>query len=377
MTNPRTLQNLERAIARTAKPEADVLPEESDVLSNTHENLSPISVATPTTPPPRQARKSPPPKEKIRLKSGALGDPQPDTFQNLWVANPAEMPLYEHGFDGELAPSEEWLGDSALPGFEVIGQFGGEDFSLVLSGDLITYLKAQLPEQVDLEGATPRDRALLFEHFLTPLMTTLEDKLGHEISFSEGHSIEPAAVNIDVFAMLNSDGGGFPVGLQSQSSRLWSLLHSLNAERVAGLVKRDVQISFGSVLLSPADVAHLGPGDVIVLEEAQGPELRGDLLIEGQTAHSIVVTPNKAVIVKSSDEEEFEPDPNDIVLSFVPATLALTDNEIIALKPGTELSFNRPENGAVDILFDGKSSGTGNLVLQDGSMGIKVREIKN
>ncbi|WP_161599804.1 FliM/FliN family flagellar motor switch protein [Roseibium sediminis] len=325
----------------------------------------------------RPARRKPAPQKqgKFQLERGALNDPQPETFRQTWLANPGEMPFYDYGFDGELVPAEEWLGDAGIPGYEVYGQLGEEDFSLVLSGDLVEFMSAQLPEPVLLGDATSIDRALLLEHFLTPLLTVLEDTFGREVSFSGAEMVEPADVPIDVYGMLNSSGGGFPVGLVSQSPRFWALLHTLNTKRVSGLVKREVQISFGSVILMPEDLSELGPGDVIVLEEAQGPELQGDLLVEGQSAHAIIVTPSKAVIVKAPEEEEIVPHPDDYVLSFVPAKLAMTDNEILALKPGAELPFKRPENGAVEILCNGKRAGAGNLVLQDGCMGIKVKEI--
>ncbi|EFO28577.1 hypothetical protein TRICHSKD4_6282 [Roseibium sp. TrichSKD4] len=375
MTNPRTLQNLEKAIARTSRQAADAPLEDHVATSEVYGQNGPKYAApTPNSQMPRQ-RPQKPSRAEMPIEAAALSDRQPETFRQLWIESSAEMPFYDFGFDGELTPAEEWLGDSFAPALQVYGQLGNEEFNLLLSADFVEYLVTQLPEPISFQDGSPHDQALLTEHFLTPLIAPFEQHVGRDLSFIGADFVQAGTAPVDVYGMLNSDGGGFPVGLHSPSHRFWALLHKLNTKRVAGLVKRDVQISFGSVLLMPEEVDQLANGDVIVLEEAQGPELQGDLLIEGQSAYPIVVTPSKATIVPPPEEETPPNSAGELMLSFVPAKLAMTDNEIVALKVGTELPFQRPENGAVEILCNGEKAGSGNLVLQDGCMGIKVQEI--
>jgi flagellar motor switch protein FliM len=176
------------------------------------------------------------------------------------------------------------------------------------------------------------------------------------------------------------------------------------ARRLAGLVPAAVHAVLGRARLDAAQLAGLGPGDTVILDEAWcdvGPDgaLRGTPRLRlplgrprwaaelSAGGRELVVTGGLAPAVDEGGEimdqaEERLPGTPAELLEEIPAELsvelgrvALTAGAALGLRPGQTLRLARRPGDPVDVRIGPTLVARGELVLVDGELGVLIRDV--
>ena len=264
---------------------------------------------------------------------------------------------------------------------ELRGWIGEGELRIQTDQRLAGTLMAHLPEPESLATLSATDAALIVEHLLSDSFAAIEQALGTTAEFARaGQPPRPAGSAAFAFEAI-TETGRFPLLVEIDDPAVMLRI----AERLEpfaapdggdAAAPRQLSVIIGPVLIAAEDVAELGPGDQIVLDEARGDHVRGVIADERGALFEITVKGAQATLVEPVEAGETI-EAGLVALGFRYGRRDLSARDLRQLGRGSVLDFNKVGGNAVEIVAGSEVVGAGELMRIDGAIGVRVTDVQS
>lgn len=280
--------------------------------------------------------------------------------------------------------------------------------TLEISQDALAVLTEHLSLRRPLEMCPPELRALWLEYALLEWIEPLEAQLGRSLRLHGDSTTATDSLPIRLPLRLETGGMSYALSLSLTDTTAQALLplldtHCPPSPKPCPAVPWPLQWIAGHQDLSLAELRHLAPGDVVMLEKpAQGMAVviggwlladvdfhhdgvrllsppyvhtRGDFNM-AQSSSDANANRNTSKTARSSvDDAQLDRLPVRLVCEF--GRLELSLGELRELDQGSVLPLSRPTEDAVDIVVNGRRMGRGRLIEVGDGLGVQIVRLAN
>ncbi|MFC3282202.1 type III secretion system cytoplasmic ring protein SctQ [Litchfieldella rifensis] len=280
---------------------------------------------------------------------------------------------------------------------------GGEPATLEISPDTLAVLTEHLALHRPLEMCSPELRALWLEYALLEWIEPLEAQLGRSLRLHDDTITATDSFPIRLPLRLETGGRNYALSLSLTVTTARALLPLLDSHcsptpKPCPAVPWPLQWIAGHQDLALAELRHLAPGDVVMLERpAQGmavviggwlladvdshhggvrllsppyAQTRGDFNMAQSSSDATANRKTSKTARSSMDDAQLDQLPVRLVCEL--GRLELSLGELRELDQGSVLPLSRPMEEAVDIVVNGRRMGRGRLVEIGDGLGVQI-----
>lgn len=291
-----------------------------------------------------------------------------------------------------------------LPALVVDFTSGGDLWHAAIDTDAICLRHPALSGEAAAEAlasALPVEvKQAVLEALCVPMLTAVQDVFSQPVSlqgirshqeegpipFSLGLRLDLPPLGLlpsqTVFVRLSPASAASAITAAESLRRFPRTVRKAMAETLAA-VPLEVAFESGYVFLSQAELAGLGPEDVLIPHVWNGPDAVTLRLKRGASPDLVApcLRNSGSAVLSAPLSEELEPAMNspeqndiDIRLTFELERRVITAGELATLAPGYAFALSSDVQSPVTIRANGKAIASGRLVDMDGTLGVQITE---